>query len=171
MSSDTIKQIASRILSTIKNQYPNNYTDPKNKELLVKNILKKIDNYSTQIRPNTIQRITQIIINEIISENNTRVNQYQNQSFNNLSNAQFERNNMINNNRPIGISQRSQPTSTKNSNQNSNRQVKNNFDDNSIPIDNKYEQMLQARQQEMTQSRQRPTTPDFSLDGSGKKKQ
>ena len=77
MSSDTIKQIASRILSTIKNQYPNNYTDPQNKEQLVKNILRKIDKYSTQINQNTIPKITQIIINDIITENNSKLNRNQ----------------------------------------------------------------------------------------------
>ena len=144
-----IRQIASKILTTIKTQFPNNYNDNQKKEQLVKNILGKIDRYSKQINPNTAPKIAQVIINDIISETN--------QANSNMSNLQFERNSMMNN-KPIIMQQRPQ-------------QIQNNKQQSTGSINNVYEQMMQSRQQEMAESRQRPTTPDFSLDGSGKKKE
>ena len=50
MSSDTIKQMAAKILSQVKNQYPNSYDDSTKKEQLVRTILGKIDSYNKYIK-------------------------------------------------------------------------------------------------------------------------
>lgn len=192
MSSDIIKQMAARILSTIKNQYPNYYNDNSRKEYLVRIILSKIDSFSKQINPQTAQPIVNQIINDIIKENHPEKNQRVSfpqkpreniqPSMSSLSRTQFERNN-INQGRPTAIPQRPQ-TSTRQQIDNSFVPVSRNFeefnndynigvpvrlDNDDIPVENRYEKLLQDRQHQNIQ-RNRPPTPDFSLDGSGKKK-
>ena len=92
-----IKQIASNILNAVKNQYPNNYKDTRQKEELVKNILGKLEKYNKQINQNNAPKITQIIVNDIVNENNKTIN---------MASAQLERNNI--HNRPIVIPQRTE---------------------------------------------------------------
>jgi len=210
--------MAARVLSTIKNQYPDNYNENNKKEQLVRTILSKIDNYSNQINGNTAANITQTIIKEIVAENHpvrnrTKVsgpakpkNNYPSQNnfmlnpdFGNepqmskMSQVSFERNN-LNGGRPNMMSQRPQPSANNNQNKSVDRRQQmgmvNQFipvnreyedfendyrigfqeDDNIQPVENRYEQMLKERQHEMGQMRQRPSTPDFSLDGSGKRR-
>ena len=154
MSSDIIKQMASRILNTVKNQYPTHYTDNNKKEQLVKTILGKIDSYSKQINGNTAGKIVQNIIGEIITENhpdrNLKVNYPQRPTkqtisadymlnpeeaspkMSSLSKAQFERNNLTNNVRQNFVSQRPQTTQAKTNSSNSGNSGNSSFRDNSI---------------------------------------
>jgi hypothetical protein len=229
MSSDaiTIKQIAARVLSIVKNQYPDYYNDSVKKEQLVKTILVKIDSYSKYINPNNANKITQTIIKEIFSKNHQNIKPIKsisgphkpkvnnitqhdymlnsdyddNPQISKMSQVQFDRNN-LSNGRPNMMSQR--PKSSGDSNNNISKsvtinekkqqvnQMNNQFipidrnyedfnndyninknedinDKNDQPVENRYEKMLKDRQTEMGQNRQRPSTPDFSLDGSGKK--
>ena len=110
MSSELIKHIAGNILTTIKNKYQTYYVDNGRKEQLVKNILLKIDIYSKQINKNTYQQITNQIISEIIQESHSEKKNIKNiypqspQSSSHMSKVQFERNSIINNGKPIQIS-------------------------------------------------------------------
>ena len=183
MSSDLIKQMAARILSTIKNQYPSYYNDNSKKEYLVRYILSKIDSFSKHINIQTAPQIVNKIISEITQEFHT--DRKLKENFNNmstLSKVQFERNNMTNT-RPNIVSQRPISSNKQESNnsfvpvQKQYEKFNNDYNlgvpvrmsDEYLPVENKYEQLLQARQRD-TIVRNRPPTPDFSLDGSGKKK-
>lgn len=191
MTSDIIKQMAARILSTIKNQYPNYYNDNSRKENLVRVILSKIDSFSKQINSQTAQPIVNQIINDIIRENHPEKNQKVSfpqkpreniqPNMSTLSRTQFERNS-INQGRPNIMPQRPQP-STRQQIDNSFVPVSRQFEEfnndynmgipvrlenDDLPVENRYEQLLQDRQQQQIQ-RARPPTPVF-LDGSGKRK-
>lgn len=192
MTSDIIKQMAARILSTIKNQYPNYYNDNSRKEHLVRVILSKIDSFSKQINPQTAQPIVNKIISDIIRENHPEKNQrvaYPQKPRENiqpnmstLSKTQFERNS-INQGRPTLLSQRPQASTRQNIensfvpvsrqfeefNNDYNMGVPVRLENDDVPVENRYEKLLQDRQQQQV-IRNRPPTPDFSLDGSGKKK-
>lgn len=200
MSSDLIKQMAARILATIKNQYPNSYNDNGKKEQIVRMILSKIDAYSRYINQQTAAQIVQKITKEIISDHppdrkilkanypqKPKANpQYIIGTSDRHSQAQFERGNLLSG-RPTMISQRPVPTNNKTSN----RQINRRHDDSFIPInrqtndtgndvsDNydqdvsfneRVNQIKEERNKLFANARQRPPTPDFSLDGSGKKK-
>ncbi len=163
MSSDTIKQMAARILSNIRNQYPNSYEDSSRKELLVKTILSKIDKYSKHINQKTINNIIDQIYSEIVAEfhppkktkvafpqkpknsvqfnDNYMLNPDYDDNTSTMSRVQFERNN-LNGGRPVGMSQRPQTSKPQQRNKNPNTnphqnqtQLNNAF----IPITRQYE--------------------------------
>lgn len=148
-TSEIIKQIAGKILANIKSNYPNHYTDTNKNKILIKTILTKIEKYSHNINSNNINNIINNINQEIINEFHS------NQDSSKMYQVQLERNNIISNGRPLNISHR--PSSSQNNFYDSNS----NNNNESIPLDKRYEDMIKNRQ---TNSfvRQRPSTPDFS---------
>lgn len=187
MSSDLIKQMVARILATIKNQYPNSYSDDGKKEQIVRTILSKIDVYSHCINQQTAAQIVQKIIKEIISEHppdkrtqkvnypqKPRVNpQYVMESSDRYAQAQFERGNLLSG-RPTMISHRPIPTNNKTSNRRFNDVIEPNTDmedgDDDQELIDPVKRMEAERNKIYADARQRPPTPNFSLDNPGKRK-
>ena len=242
MQSEIIKPMAGKILSTIKNQFPNHYTDNSKKEQLVKTILSKIDTYGKQINKDSAGKVAQTIIKEIINDSHTEKNKKvsypqkpskntissdymlnpgvdHNQRMSSMSKVQFDRNaltargrqNMVSDRPSVSIGRSNKSNYDDDYEQNNDQMNGSNYDDGYASafapisgnnnydnfqeqrmgqridprntqvrqyeednethnVDNRYERLMQERNQIVASSRQRPPTPEFALDGGGRKR-